>query len=279
MGNILNRAMQLNESFQIVRRTYQNWMKVGYNLKFSKLPVIAITKKGVKVNITDYNKVVSDYLIVNYNILFNYNKAFTDPYAVFLYNEYKYLNKCRNMKILDIGANIGDSAIYFIVNGAEKVIAIEPYPTNFFKLVENIENNNLEDKIIALNAVLGCKEGNMKININKEISTGSDVVEATDGYNIKEFTLQGLISLYNLNDAYLKMDCEGCEYKSIITSSKETLRKFSRMQIEYHYGYNDLVNKLRDCGFKVSYTKPRSDYNRCASNPNMSVGYLYALRI
>ena len=75
------------------------------------------------------------------------------------------------------------------------------------------------------------------------------------------------------------MDSEGCEYKSIITSSKETLRKFSRMQIEYHYGYNDLVNKLRKCGFKVSYTKPRLDYNRCASNPNMSVGYIYALRI
>lgn len=240
---------------------------------------MAINKKGVRFVITDYSNLVSDYLMTYYNIKFEHDEEFTDPFAVFLYNEYKYLSKCRNVKILDIGANIGGSSLFFVINGATTVIAVEPYPSNFLNLVENIQNNKLESKIIAINAVLGCKSDNIKININKEITTGSDVVESSEEYNIRELTLQDFILLYNLNNAYLKMDCEGCEYKSILTSSKDLLRKFSRIQIEYHYGYEDLVNRLRNCNFRVSNTKPKSEYNRCAKNPNMSVGYIYALRI
>lgn len=241
MKDFLNRLMRLLEGANVIRKTYKNWIRIGLKLKSSKFPITAINRRGIKVNITGYDKVISDYLMVQYNVIFNHNKEFTDPFAVFLFNEYGYISRCRNIKVLDIGANIGDSSIYFIVNRASQVIAVEPYPVNFLKLVENIKNNGLENKIIAVNGVLGSKQGDIKIDINREVSSGSDIVESVGGYNIRELTLQDLILLYNLNDAYLKMDCEGCEYKSIMTASRETLRAFSRMQIEYHYGYDNLV--------------------------------------
>lgn len=106
------------------------------------------------------------------------------------------------------------------------MISVEPYPVNFLKPIENIQNNELENKIIAVNTVLGCTEGDIKIDINKEISSGSDIVESVHGHNIKEITLDNLILSYNLNYAYLKIDCEGCEYRSIMTASRETLMTF-----------------------------------------------------
>ena len=73
------------------------------------------------------------------------------------------------------------------------------------------------------------------------------------------------------------MDCEGCEY-NIVNEQDETLRKFKRIQIEYHYGYEKLKSKLEEAGFTVRYTEPRKSYNKEATNPNMSVGWIYAER-
>ena len=46
----------------------------------------------------------------------------------------------------------------------------------------------------------------------------------------------------------LKMDCEGCEYDSILNTDDEILKKFSTIILEYHYGYQNLVEKLETTG-------------------------------
>jgi len=45
----------------------------------------------------------------------------------------------KNKSVVDIGAFVGDTAIYFAIKGAEKVIAIEPHPGAYEELAENIE--------------------------------------------------------------------------------------------------------------------------------------------
>ncbi|CAC11855.1 hypothetical protein [Thermoplasma acidophilum] len=102
-------------------------------------PFMATDRRGIKVNIEGYGDVISNYLLVGYNILFHYRKESSDPFAVFLYNEYRFLSRRKDLKVLDIGTNIGDSSIYFVVNGAIMAIAIEPYPSNFSVLNKNIE--------------------------------------------------------------------------------------------------------------------------------------------
>ena len=47
----------------------------------------------------------------------------------------------------DVGANIGDSSIYFALKGAKKVIALEPLPANYEMAVKNIELNNFKNII------------------------------------------------------------------------------------------------------------------------------------
>ena len=49
------------------------------------------------------------------------------------------------------GMNIGNSAIYFALNGAKRVIGLESYPYAFSYAEKNIKLNNLNN-IILLNA-------------------------------------------------------------------------------------------------------------------------------
>jgi FkbM family methyltransferase len=61
--------------------------------------------------------------------------------------------------VVDIGAFIGDSSIYFALRGAKKVIAVESHPETYKKMVENIRLNDLEDVIIPVNAGLASSSG------------------------------------------------------------------------------------------------------------------------
>ena len=48
-----------------------------------------------------------------------------------------------------------------------------------------------------------------------------------------------IVSTYDLDNALLKMDCEGCE-RAILYEDTNTLRKFKYIIIEYDYGYMDI---------------------------------------
>ena len=192
---------------------------------------------------------------------------------VFGLEEYGFL-KVKNEIVIDIGANIGDSPIYFALNNAKNVIALEPYPYSYNLALKNIKKNNIEDKIILLNAGYG-RDSAIKVNPNFQNGTGSDLKSFDDGISIKTLSLKTLLSDYHIDKAILKMDCEGCEY-NLLNEDRDILRKFKRMQIEYHYGYEKLRDKLEDVGFTVTYTKPRKLFDTTATEHKMFVGYIYA---
>ncbi len=192
---------------------------------------------------------------------------------IFFNDEYKFLDVCNEI-VLDIGANIGDTPIYFALKGAKKIIALEPYPYPYSIAIENIKINKLSDIIILLNAGYG-EDNIVKVDENYMICPGADLVTKINGKDIKIYSLETLLDKFDIAECVLKIDCEGCEYY-LIKEKKETLQKFKRIQIEYHYGYLELKNKLEECGFNVKFTKPKKTYNTNASNPNMEVGYIFA---
>ena len=193
---------------------------------------------------------------------------------VFVNNDYSFLTP-ENEILIDIGAGIGDSSIYFGLNNVKKIIALEPYPYSYNFSLKNIEINNLSDKIMILNAGYG-SDSEIKIDENKVTNAGSDLIKSQNGKIIQLFSLKTLMDNYGLEDnLLLKMDCEGCEY-NLLKEENEVLKKFKRIQIEYHYGYERLVSKLKECDFNVKYTKPMKLYNSESSNPDMHLGYIYA---
>jgi FkbM family methyltransferase len=156
--------------------------------------------------------------------------------------------------IIDIGACTADTSIFFVLHGAKRVIAIEPYPKNFEMARKNVETNNFQDKIEVILGACGSVQRSIMVDPNYSSSMRSSLVESTKGTVIPVITLEQILEKYNVNDPVLKMDCEGCEYEAILSTSETVLRKFSYIQIEYHRGYNDLKKKLEKARFKVSRT-------------------------
>ena len=116
-------------------------------------------------------------------------------------------------------------------------------------------------------------DSEISVGSNKVTNLGSQIISGP-GKIIKIYSLRSLVSIYKVDSAILKMDCEGCEY-NIIKEERNVLRKFKRIQIEYHYGPEELVDKLEDCGFDVKFTRPKKIHNQ-ELNITMAVGFIFA---
>jgi predicted RNA methylase len=64
-----------------------------------------------------------------------------------------------NATVVDVGAGVGDTAILFVLRGARRVIALEPYPSLYRRALVNIRISGVEDRIILVNAALGSFDG------------------------------------------------------------------------------------------------------------------------
>ena len=65
--------------------------------------------------------------------------------------------------VVDIGAYIGDTPIYFALKGARHVYALEPYPYSYNMAKRNVSVNGLGRVITMINAGCGSKKGGMTI--------------------------------------------------------------------------------------------------------------------
>ena len=181
--------------------------------------------------------------------------------------------------VLDIGANIGDSAIYFVLRGASHVYALEPYPYTCSIAVQNARANQLGGMITILNAGIAGEPGSILVDPHFRNSSSSGLWEFKSGKIVPLLTLEELTKEYGLNGAALKMDCEGAERCALLHADNETLRSFSAIILEYHYGYKDISAKLRAAGFNVKkLNRPSYGYNPLAPDPHFITGLLYAER-
>jgi len=208
---------------------------------------------ALPINILSSNNIGGIILLIKSNWQYKNNyweknrikfkHAYGTIIQVFEEEDYKFLN-VQNKSVLDIGAFVGDSPIYFILKGAKKVYAIEPHPDAYKEMLENIKLNNMQDKIIPIN---------MGINYEKDyitISTTTANTQATllkskgDGIKVPAGKLSDIIEKYNIDAEILKMDCEGCEY-NIILRDYDTIKEFDEIGFEYHaYNTKIPVSKL-----------------------------------
>jgi len=192
----------------------------------------------------------------------------------FIGEQYKWLD-VKDKDVVDVGANIGDTAIYFALKGAKHVYAFEPYPYSYNIAKMNIKLNRLEEKITLLNEGCG-KSGFVTIKDDYENTGSTDLKSFKKGKKIGIESLDEIVKRFNLKHAALKVDCEGCEYDLILNASDEALHAFDQIIMEYHYGYRNLVKRLRLAGFKVKYSLPDYFYDIEAEDSNMYLGLIYA---
>jgi FkbM family methyltransferase len=279
---------------KVYHGAYRNFVRVIWNLVRKRYPIVAVLKNNNSLLVRNetelafiayaqiYDRIHLDldsklvtlsYPISAENPKFLNLKFFGamesgDIIHIFFQNIYHSL-PIHGKKVIDIGAQIGDSAIYFAINGADKVVAIEPLDKNFQIATQNISLNDVSEKVSIIRAA--CSNETMKL------SSRSDDVQPWKS-DIPVMTLEEIIKRFDVDEEealILKMDCEGYEYQIILSSKDETLKRFSHIQIEYHSGYSNLKNRLQDLGFEVSITRPVALRHSNSRQENMISKYKY----
>lgn len=134
--------------------------------------------------------------------------------------------------VVDLGAYVGDTAIYFAKRGAKHVYAYESR-CNVVEVAEKLVKQ------------YGCEGG---------ITLYCDFIDSSK--------FDKLVEELQIEDAALKVDIEGGEREVILNASSATLKRFSMMHIECHYGYLDIEERLKNEGFQVTHTKPLYTWRR-----------------
>ena len=278
--------------FNLYRQTFKNYYSVIFNQTRMNFPLTATLKNNQQLTLNSIDETALFALLTNHKNM-NYDKKNdmltvslsskfirssvrlfgiiqnTDTILAFSDNDGTYENlPLKDKTIIDIGACTGDTSIYFALKGAKKIIAVEPFPNNFEILKKNITENKFDELIIPILGACGYLKKEISINPNLHDGMRSILHEFSDGIKISTITLQDIIKDFDVSDAILKLDCEGCEYETILNSSSEILQKFTDIQIEYHNGYQNLEKKLLSVGFEVSH----------AVIDNMHRGHIHAKR-
>jgi FkbM family methyltransferase len=193
--------------------------------------------------------------------------------------------------IVDVGAYIGDTPLYYAKRGAF-VVAVEPLPSNYEVMLRNLElNPDLKHRVVPVNAAISGRDGFVEFSYSKPMDGGASIygggmfkVKVRSmrlSTLIKEITSMGL-DLDRFKVRVLKMDCKGCEYDVI--NEVDVLRLFDIVKIEYSgylrgKTYHELKGVLENLGFTCrvwahNEFAPRVGLDKhgmitCAKNPSM----------
>ncbi|MEM2178984.1 MAG: FkbM family methyltransferase, partial [Candidatus Methanomethylicaceae archaeon] len=111
----------------------------------------------------------------------------------------------RGAIVLDIGAYIGDSPLYWLHKGASKVIAVEPVPEYYRLLSENCKSL----PVIPILGSIGSKVPKLDI-------VGQQDYGLISCEEFKEYLDTPLLNFVELIKTYrpnvVKLNCEGCEH-------------------------------------------------------------------
>ena len=142
--------------------------------------------------------------------------------------------------VVDIGANIGIVALYLAKRYPDiRIVAIEPVPTTYRHLQENIGLNGVGN-ITTLNCAITSDGRDLKMIVNPGHSGGSTGhlrdLKQPGHYNltVQSRTLDSIFGEYVPERCrLLKIDCEGAEYE--ILSSARCLNRVDHLGIEIHH--------------------------------------------
>ena len=169
---------------------------------------------------------------------------------LFVDKTYYFLSRNDNPLIIDCGANIGLSIIYFKqLYPNSTVICFEPDREIYNLLIENLNSFQLEDIQIE-NAAVWKLDG--FINFNSDGQVGGKIDDTKKGELTKSIRLK---SLLNKSIDFLKIDIEGAEYE-VLKDCEDNLHYVENIFIEYHSSpkepqkLQEILTILQNAGFR-----------------------------
>jgi FkbM family methyltransferase len=194
----------------------------------------------------------------------NHNAALFLAHEVFVNGVYGFEARTARPRIIDCGANIGMSVIFFksLYPNAE-VIAFEPDPRTFARLEENVHGNRLAD-VRLINRALAAAPGTVRFY--SDTAADGSIIASLDparggrlALTVQAVTLSSFIER---PVDFLKIDVEGAEYglvQELVDSG--AVDQVHEMAIEVHADPHMperrtiLAGQLESAGFSVRITE------------------------
>ena len=227
------RALELVKEY---KTTFKNWLSIILGIYFNKEKIKCVLRNGQVLYLKPSEVTLLTGLDImeldNDTVKFSFNGRvitlrgwkLSDPGDSF--SDYWRLD-VKGKRVLDIGAGIGDSSIYFSLAGAKEVVAVE-----------------IDRKKVEL------MRENLKLNGISNVTIVDKGVAPTDGENL--ISWDRLIKEYGPFDA-AKIDCDGCE-RAIAPLIKEV----PELLIEWDGDYKDLVANLTKNGYRIKVERTLS---------------------
>ena len=180
-------------------------------------------------------------------------------WVILVRDEYPIPAGCRT--VLDVGANIGAfSCLVCRLCPQAEVIAVEPVPSTYRVLLENVAINGMSGRITLVPSGLAAESGRKVIYVS-DVSAFSSMFRspgrADQPLEIETRSLRDLLDVfckkYPEGCDLLKLDCEGAEHEAILASSAEDLRRIRHIVMEYHpvAPLQPTLEHLLACGFSI----------------------------
>lgn len=169
---------------------------------------------------------------------------------VFVRGEYEWLD-VKDRVVVDIGGNIGDTALYFASRGAAYVYAYEPFERLHRAAVRNVKLAGL-DNVTLVHSGVGAESTSLRANDGEWTITRSS---GSHGEVITILDLAGVLNSAIISHPGMrlacKVDCEGYEHQLF----KKGVADFSLVEqwvVEVHDHLGEVPNTLHEAGFEVS---------------------------
>lgn len=170
--------------------------------------------------------------------------------------------------VIDIGANFGSFSVLASrkVGPAGRVIAFEPDPRVFERLVRNVAINKLGN-VTVNNEAVAAAEGVMQLYVHDR-SAFTTLAPDVDGrisadartVRVRTRTLASVIDGLDAEIGLLKIDCEGSEYGILDALDARTASRIRQITMEVHEiegrQMSEVPARLRALGFHVTARLP-----------------------
>jgi FkbM family methyltransferase len=157
-------------------------------------------------------------------------------------------------KIVDVGANVGYSCIYWLHHFPDsQVIAFEPHPAHVRQINLHLQINHVAERVTLLASAAGTQAGQMFLT---DMGPESALLAASSHNTISVPVVDWFTEIGKEQIDLLKIDIEGSEYPLLADTRFESL-KIKICVLEWHNtsdypdGRTWCINRLTQLGYSV----------------------------
>ena len=211
---------------------------------FKKLFSLSLLRKSEKSR----DKEVSTTILGNKFYAFSYHTLNYLIREIIVNDEYAFYSSNAYPVIIDCGANIGMSVLYFKrCYPQSTIIAFEPNPTTYSLLDKNISSFKLTN-VTLHNLALANSVGKIPFHFNDDKGTLTGSIQSNrGGSRVVEVSCEKLSSFINEYSQIdlIKMDVEGAELKIVEDLMQSgAISKVKELIVEYHHNIPGENNSL-----------------------------------